>query len=467
VNQRGEPHTVELRASSVRDTQNREPLQSLASRQAMTVFAVALTARLGYAVLVADHLSWAQFGHGGELGQIAQNLAEGRGFSSPFGVGRQPTAWFAPIVPMLWGALFRLQGVFAPATLWEVVGLQAVAGSCACAFYQAIFRALGERAGLSGVTLARWAWGFGLGIALWPESIKVEAAPWYFAFQDLGFAAMVWMGLRWLSGGGSLAAARLGVISALTGLVNPIPCPFLAYPIVMYAWARRAQSTRSTLREVGSALAAAFVLITPWMVRNRLAIGTWTPLRSNFGVELRQGNNLTGSVVQNANSIHPALRADERARYYELGEAAYSAWCTAEAVRFMRTHPLTTAQRTVSRVYVFWFTDLFGWWPWTGHFTPWSELRISAFLLRLLRVGAAVLPVLALGALLVSGTARQVPYWSMFAFVLGILPAPFYITHVDPDYPLAFKPYLLLWLALSLCIVAGGRERRRSPEPQA
>src|ERR1700719_3798272 len=45
-----------------------------------------------------------------EVGEIAINIAQGRGFSSPFGPGEQPTAWECPIVPFLFAGFIKLAG---------------------------------------------------------------------------------------------------------------------------------------------------------------------------------------------------------------------------------------------------------------------------------------------------------------------------------------------------------------------
>src|SRR5271155_3300550 len=52
------------------------------------------------------------FSFGYETGSIARSLAEGHGFSSPFGVPTGPTAWIAPLYPFLCSIVFRIFGIF-------------------------------------------------------------------------------------------------------------------------------------------------------------------------------------------------------------------------------------------------------------------------------------------------------------------------------------------------------------------
>ncbi|MDA0577098.1 MAG: hypothetical protein O3B24_03260 [Verrucomicrobia bacterium] len=73
----------------------------LSPRLLVLVFLTGFLARLFVAYGLEGIRSWHDVDHGGELGRIAVNIAEGRGFSDPFGSTGQPTAWFSPIVPML------------------------------------------------------------------------------------------------------------------------------------------------------------------------------------------------------------------------------------------------------------------------------------------------------------------------------------------------------------------------------
>src|SRR6187399_1135408 len=47
---------------------------------------------------------------GAEYFHVARALADGRGFSDPFGEATGPTAWMPPVFPMLLAALLRVFG---------------------------------------------------------------------------------------------------------------------------------------------------------------------------------------------------------------------------------------------------------------------------------------------------------------------------------------------------------------------
>ena len=50
------------------------------------------------------------FGYAWEAGRIARSLVEGYGYSSPFRGHTGPTAWLAPLYPLLLAAVFKAEG---------------------------------------------------------------------------------------------------------------------------------------------------------------------------------------------------------------------------------------------------------------------------------------------------------------------------------------------------------------------
>ncbi len=55
-----------------------------------------------------------------ETGNIARSLALGKGFSNVFNQGTGATAWLTPVYPLLLAGIFRIFGIFTPASLsWQ------------------------------------------------------------------------------------------------------------------------------------------------------------------------------------------------------------------------------------------------------------------------------------------------------------------------------------------------------------
>ena len=57
----------------------------------------------------------ANFGFGWEIGRLAYSLANGHGFSSPFGGDTGPSAWNAPLYPWIVSLAFRVFGSYSHA----------------------------------------------------------------------------------------------------------------------------------------------------------------------------------------------------------------------------------------------------------------------------------------------------------------------------------------------------------------
>ena len=401
-------------------------------RQRMLVFGVAVIARLLFTFVVQGVETWDDVDRGGELGWIAVNLTEGRGFSDPFGPSSRPTAWFSPVVPLLWSGVFQATGVFSMQSLYLLVIGQALLGG---------FVVVGMMILLDRLGVTRPLWG-GLVFALWPESLKLYAFPWYFVFQDIGMLAMLFAGLQWWKDRAWISLMLLTVVTGLTLLVNPIP--LLLFGILLVGGVLQFRTPSSLLQMMCSIVLLA-VLLSPWAARNQWRLGDAQPFRGNFGIELRQGNALDATLVQSAASRHPALNPQERARYVAIGEAAYEKEAKHEAFDFMLKHPGLTVQRCFIRVYLFWCTDLFDHFPWQER-TPWWQQGGMVALQRVALSGAALLLVGAALLALLRGKLLRVPYAPLWLAILIFVPAPYYATHVVALYPLAFKPYLLLWV---------------------
>src|SRR5262249_17672106 len=77
--------------------------------------AAALAIRLALMLFLSTYQISSEQNHwpfGFETGRIAQALAEGRGFSSPFQEPTGPTAWLAPIYPLILALIFKGFGVY-------------------------------------------------------------------------------------------------------------------------------------------------------------------------------------------------------------------------------------------------------------------------------------------------------------------------------------------------------------------
>jgi hypothetical protein len=193
-------------------------------------------------------------------------------------------------------------------------------------------------------------------------------------------------------------------------------------------------------------VAGALVVCLPWMIRNRVVLGTWQ-LRPNFGVELRLGNHDEAEGRPVPFRYHPSHVEEELALYRELGEVAYGRENTARAMAWIRANPGRAAALTLRRVRIFWLGELptsdprrsdelapgrdpVSWIKFLAYLATGAGAVAAAFLLDLPRDRK----ILVLGALALFG-------------------APYYLTHVSERYRFPVDPLLVLldaWLVLRL-----------------
>src|ERR1700690_1920586 len=95
------------------------------------------------------------FEFGWEMGKIGQSIAQGRGFSSPYGDSTGPSAWEPPLYPFLIGGVFKLFGIYSGASAWALLTINSLftALTCVPMFFIAR-RVLGARLAL----WSGWAW---------------------------------------------------------------------------------------------------------------------------------------------------------------------------------------------------------------------------------------------------------------------------------------------------------------------
>jgi hypothetical protein len=406
------------------------------------VFLLALVARLGFiAVVTISHPETVTVAaqitpEWNELGVIAHNLAQGRGFNSPFD-SAQPTAWLCPALPFLWAGILLLAGDQSSAAVLLAWSLQAVVSSLAVVGYVAVFqRLLAGRAGRRAAVV--WA----IVVALWPESILRITELWYYPWQELGVALLVWQGMRWFHDPSSRNAALLGGLAGATALINITPMPLFLLAVggpLATAWS----AERARRAALAGAIAAA--MVTPWIVRQSVVFQHFIPLRGNAGVELWQGNNPRGAIRQTKDSVHPGIDVRELEAYREWGEYEYNQRALRNAMAWIRTNPLQFASNAAKRAYVAWCSDLTDRWSWDGR-KWWRSPDADWFAVaRQLVSSATALATLvaALAGVWLAGV-RSIRYRHLIFGAPLTIPLPHYFTQIDPAYVASTRVWLLM-----------------------
>lgn len=387
--------------------------------------AVALLARVvAMFVLGAWHLNLADkygnFTFGYEAGSVAYSLVSGHGFGSPFLEHLTgPTAWLAPVYPTLLAGIFLVFGAFTPAAAIAAFTMNSVFSALICfPIYYAGKRTMGR-----GVALwAVWIWA--LCPLFWRWAITWI---WEMDLSALLFACAFCFALRLRAGAERKHWIAFGAFWGLCALSNPSLLTFSMISALWAAWPQL-RSLRGWLRTAVLAGIVALVTISPWLVRNRMALGHWSFIRDDFGFELSLGN-YHGSNARAWSGMFPAENPRIMRQYISQGEASFVARHGALARQFIRQYPREFAQLCLQRVLLFWNgyvtlnTDVnIPWWR------PWMFWQLSALAL--------------LGA--VFALSRRVPAAWMYALAIFVYPIPYYLTYPQLRYRHPIEPLMLL-----------------------
>jgi 4-amino-4-deoxy-L-arabinose transferase-like glycosyltransferase len=360
---------------------------------------------------------------GYETGSIARSIALGHGFSSPLGVETGPTAWLTPVYPYLLAAVFKVFGVFSPASNLVILTLNCVFSAFTCLPLYLVGRRVFEP--WVGVGAA-WIW------AVMPRSIYFSTNwVWDTSLCAMLMAVLVLITLKMGVSRGTLAWIGYGALWALTLLTNPAFVTLVPFFLLWLALYRRNRGN-AWMRPLALATVTLAVGVSPWLVRNYLVLGKFVPFRSNFGLELFLGNN---PAVVNAWSwwLHPNDNAEERAQFQQLGELQYMAAKQHEAVQYMRTHAGEVLWLNWDRFTQTWaagdsLSDML-------RYGNWETRAKTLFLCALSFFGFA-------GVFL--AYRKRVPAAVPLGTVLFVFPIVYYVTHTNSRYRHPLDPVLAL-----------------------
>ncbi len=417
-------------------------------RWGAVVFLAALVLRIAYvAHLIAGEGALPEIR--GEMLNIAQNISEGRGFSSPFGPGSTPTAWECPLVPYIFAGALRIAPSIS-AAIHLIVYLQAVVGALAALVYWLIARKLAREFNFFRPWLLPVA---GVAVVLWPESFIYLSAPWYYVWQETALAVFILLAMRWWDAPILSRTLILGAAGGVLALINVTPLLVILFAILYPAV--RLRGPKGMLGQTALCLGVLVLVVSPQLIRSAVAFRSFVPLRSNTGFELYKGNREIECIREPDDTPHPATNAEEFRRYTELGEVRYCREAFWKAIAYVREHPGQTVERMGKRVYVVWATDL------TDRWNPEPEHKWWAMGSRsIVRYLIIVTPILfSIGVVLWGVFTRRfgsLPYAPLFAAILLLLPSSHYLTLADPEYLTAFRQWIGM---IAIFLLAQNRAR--------
>ena len=248
---------------------------------------------------------------GGEYLNIATAIVHGRGFSDPFGDPTGPTAWTAPLLPLLMSVgLIVLDG-----SLEKLATAFLAMNAVILAFTITIALAVGRNINGSWQTIAAASIVLGINFK------------WNFQFTHDCVFQMLWMDLIFL-GLWQWPKPPLDFRKKLGwGILGGV-CA-LASPISGFTWAVSTVVVWRPLKNWKSILVCALASIAiaaPWVAYQSIRMGRFIPVKSNAGFELYQSQSLLpeGLICDQGFYRHPYQASSEEGwQYRDLGEAEY------------------------------------------------------------------------------------------------------------------------------------------------
>ena len=279
-----------------------------------TLFAVAFLFRAMFVLYVALHSDALDRLHSfNEAVRIARALSTQHAFVTPFHGASGPTAWIAPVYPLLLAGIFDIVGVETKASFVAAAILNSLfAALTAVMIYKIGARQFEESAGM----LAAWGW------ALCPYLLLLVGLMWEAVLSALILSCAIYLTLKTVSSQKPRDAILCGAAWGLQALTSPAMLTVVPFWLV-YLWWR----TRRVLPAATVAVTL-LVVVTPWCVRNQLALHDGFLLRSNGWAEVYFANI--------SNASHPTQPTSE---YQALGEIEFSRLMRYRVVHYIEDHP--------------------------------------------------------------------------------------------------------------------------------
>jgi hypothetical protein len=264
-----------------------------------------------------------------EHANIAAALAQGRGFSDPFGTPSGPTAWVPPGYASVLAAAFALFGVRSPGALYVVLGLDAVfAGVAAYFLLRALDFAGRPRAKVPcALALVGYA---SLQLAVNGSQVRPG---WFLTMQAaalLASACALWR---------SPSRGSWWAVWVAVALLSPLSHPGIALACAVVAgvvWLGNARAGRGPggllAALAGSSrgpllvAAALAVSVVAWGLRNFVVFHRVVPMKPTgwFELDLSQEHTRAGVLDFSAIALHhPFSNVELRASYTRLGETRF------------------------------------------------------------------------------------------------------------------------------------------------
>jgi len=289
------------------------------------------------------------FGFGWEMGRVARSIAQGQGFSNPYGGNTGPTAWEPPLYPYLIGGAFKIFGVYTYASAWVLLTINSLLAALTCIpIYLIGLKIFGERVAIWSARV--WA----LLPYVWYWSIHWI---WDTTFTPLILSLIFLLALNLADAEGEASPrwrgwVLFGMLWGVGALANPSMLSFLPF-CGLWVWWRRSRRGLPSVAGVVASSVVFFLVLSPWLVRNYSVFGQFVFLRDDFGLQLRLGN-WKGADGMLMAYLQPNLNNLEFEKFQRMGELAYASDCKRQAFEWIRENPQRFLVISLKRFFYYW-----------------------------------------------------------------------------------------------------------------
>ena len=359
------------------------------------------------------------FGFGWEMGRIARSIAQGDGFSNPYGGHTGPSAWEPPLYPYFMGGVFKAFGIYSYASAWVILTFNSLLSALTTIPVYLIARRLfDDRVALwSARTWALLPW-------IWYWSVHWL---WDTTFTPLVLSLIFLVALELQEWPGVRGWIVFGVLWGIGALANPAMLAFLPF-CGLWIWRQRFKHGVPSFAGVALSSVIFFAVLSPWLIRNYEVFGRFVFIRDDFGFEFRLGNWKSADGMLMA-YLQPSQNKLEFAKFQSMGEVEYAAECKRLAFEWIRQNRRRFALISLKRFFYYWN----GVPRETGSLAP-VDFRTSLFL------ATSVLSLWGLGRAL----RRKVPGTWLFAGLVLTYPTVYYFVFPHARYRHPIEPELLI-----------------------
>jgi 4-amino-4-deoxy-L-arabinose transferase-like glycosyltransferase len=383
----------------------------------VTIVAVALILRVIVAHQLISTFGIKAYRFHIETSRIAEAIAHGDGFSSPYpGTSIAPTAQQPPVYPFLLAGIFKLFGIYSMTSLWVAMLLNAVLSSVTAALVLRMGKTLLHSP--AGV-LASWAWAGSL------QVIAVSLRLWETTLSALILALGVLLAHRMAKSGKRWQWVLFGALTGAGALTNTTLTLSFLILAGLASYHLRADGGRAGGRFL--AMLAVFLLtLCPWTIRNWQVFHSLFLVRDNLGMELWIGNRTGMQGIADFSGDFPLTNPAE---YNRLGELAFMQAKGREASEFILRHPVLFLLRSTLRAVSYWSA------PEPLTWLPISALAWAGLVLAVRRKTEPKL-------------LREPAIW--LAIPILFFPLVYYMTHPWSTYRHVIEPMIFLFACYTL-----------------